>query len=104
NVGFDVDDVAGRSRLRRPALVCLAGGSGLGFRAPFRGNIVVENAAGERRKASMWVRGSSARKLVDAKVTGDHAKVPAVVVIHANGMKEPWCLATSRTRPQPARS
>ena len=61
----------------------------------FRGNIVVEDATGERRKASEWMRGASARKLVDAKVTHDRAEVPAVVVVHAKAMKEPWCLATS---------
>ncbi len=61
----------------------------------FRGNIVVEDAAGERRKASEWVRGSSARKLVDVKATGARAEVPAVVVVHAKAMKESWCLETS---------
>jgi len=30
-----------------------------------------------------------------AKVTGDKASVPAVVLVHARDMKEPWCLATS---------
>ena len=30
-----------------------------------------------------------------AKVTEDKATVPAVVVVHARNMKEPWCLATS---------
>ena len=30
-----------------------------------------------------------------AKVTADKAVVPAVVLVHARNMKEPWCIATS---------
>ena len=40
------------------------------------------------------MRGSSARKLVDTKVTHERSEVPAVVVVHTKAMKEPWCLAT----------
>jgi Transposase DDE domain len=61
----------------------------------FRGNILVEDAAGNRRKASAWVQGSRPKKLVSAKVTADQAEVAAVVVVHDQGMKEPWCLVTS---------
>ncbi|HEU4410910.1 MAG TPA: hypothetical protein VFS43_37000 [Polyangiaceae bacterium] len=34
-------------------------------------------------------------RLPTARVTADRAPVPAVVVVHAAKMKEPWCLATS---------
>jgi hypothetical protein len=34
-------------------------------------------------------------KLPNARVTTDRAPVPAVVIVHAARMKEPWCLATS---------
>lgn len=78
-----------------PHLYALREALGWDYVIRFRGNIVVEDATGERRKASEWVRGASARKLVDAKVTHDRAEVPAVVVVHAKAMKEPWCLATS---------
>jgi hypothetical protein len=62
----------------------------------FRGCIHVENAAGETRPASQWVRpGGRAFMIRGAKVTEDKASVPAVVVVHAKNMKEPWCLATS---------
>lgn len=62
----------------------------------FRGVILVEDAAGETRPASDWVRADGrAFKIAGAKVTADKAKVPAVVLVHAKAMKEPWCLATS---------
>ena len=62
----------------------------------FRGAILVENAAGEVRPASDWVRpGGRAFLIHGAKVTADLASVPGVVLVHARNMKEPWCLATS---------
>jgi hypothetical protein len=62
----------------------------------FRGNILVEDAAGEVRTAAEWVGPTGrAKKLVKARVTADRAEVPAVVVVHAKKMKEAWCLATS---------
>lgn len=62
----------------------------------FRGNILVENRDGETRPAKDWVRPDGrAYMLRDAEVTCDKAPVPAVVLVHARGMKEPWCLATS---------
>jgi hypothetical protein len=40
-------------------------------------------------------KGGRARKLRDARVTAKGQQVGAVVCVHAKGMKEPWCLATS---------
>jgi hypothetical protein len=63
----------------------------------FRGNIKVTAADGEARTAAEWVgKGGRARILRDAAVTADEYRVGAVVSVHAKGMKEPWCLATSR--------
>jgi hypothetical protein len=62
----------------------------------FRGGILVQNADGEVRPANEWVRpGGRAFMVRGAKVTADKASVPAVVLVHARDMKEPWCLATS---------
>jgi hypothetical protein len=62
----------------------------------FRGGIQVENAHGERRAAEAWVpKTGRATMLKAVRVTQDRAEVPAVVVVHAARMKEPWCLATS---------
>jgi len=61
----------------------------------FRGNILVEDAAGERRKAAEWSQGTRPKKLLGAKVTTDAAPVAAVVIVHDKGMKEAWCLVTS---------
>jgi hypothetical protein len=35
--------------------------------------------------------------LTDASVTADKTRVAAVVVVRAKDMKDPWCLATSRS-------
>lgn len=70
---------------------------GWDFHIRFRGNIRVENAAGQARSANDWVLPTGrALMLRNAKVTDDRFDVPAVVVVHARGMKEPWCLVTSR--------
>jgi hypothetical protein len=63
----------------------------------FRGIISVADPKGDSRRASEWVPPSGrAHRIVDADVTADRIHVPAVVCVHAKGMKEPWCLATSR--------
>ena len=69
---------------------------GWDFHIRFRGNILVENADGEARPANEWVLPTGrARMLRGAKVTRDRFAVPAVVLVHARRMKEPWCLVTS---------
>ena len=71
---------------------------GWDFVIRFRGNILVESAAGEVRPARGWLWPTGrARMLKGVKVTADRTAVAAVVVVHAKGMKEPWCLVTSRT-------
>jgi hypothetical protein len=70
---------------------------GWDFHIRFRGNILVESSDGDARPANDWVlRTGRARILRKAKVTQDGFEVPAVVVVHAKRMKEPWCLVTSR--------
>ncbi len=69
---------------------------GWDFVIRFRGGIVVQNAAGETRTAEEWVPANGrATMLRDVCVTGDRAKLPAVVVARAPKMKEAWCLATT---------
>jgi hypothetical protein len=64
----------------------------------FRECILVTDATGESKPASEWVPPSGHAKMVrDALVTADKTAVGAVVVKHQKGMKEAWCLATSRT-------
>lgn len=63
----------------------------------FRGNIKV-TSAGESRPAKGWIGPSGRPKLLrDARVTAQDCPVGAVLCVHAKGMKEPWCLATSLT-------
>ena len=63
----------------------------------FRGVIGVEAQDGERRKTREWVgpRGRM-RVLRQARVTGERQSVPLVVCVQDRGMKDAWCLATSR--------
>ncbi len=70
---------------------------GFDYVVRFRKGIAVTSAEGERRKAADWVpEAGRARKLPQARVTADLAQVGAVVCVKKTGMKEPWCLATSR--------
>lgn len=68
----------------------------LDFIIRFKGGITVTNSDGERREAAAWVPGNGRPLLLrDARVTNHNVMVPAVVVVKAAGMKEPWCLAAS---------
>jgi len=72
---------------------------GFDFVVRFRGNIIVE-AEGAAIEAREWLSKSGrAKRLVRPLVTRDRFEVPAVVVVHAKGMSEPWCLATSLVAP-----
>jgi hypothetical protein len=69
------------------------------FVVRFRGSIIVE-AEGGAVEARDWLAPSGrAKRLVRPKLTRDGYEVPAVVVVHAKGMSEPWCLATSLDAP-----
>ena len=69
----------------------------------FRDVITVTDEHGESRPAAEWVPSNHrALMLKNAQVTQDRYTVPAVVIVKDTGMKEPWCLATSRAT-EPAR-
>ena len=63
----------------------------------FRGNVYVEDAAGEQRKAKEWL-GTAGRMRVfrHARVTAQRHLVPVVVCVQDQAMQEPWCLVSSR--------
>jgi hypothetical protein len=63
----------------------------------FRECILVEDKHGEQKPASAWIGSGHAKMLKSVRVTADRTAIPAVVVVHAKGMKEAWCLATSLT-------
>ena len=78
-------------------LFVFLGELGFDYVIHFRGNIHVSDTNGQTRPAADWVgKNGRARKLRDARVTAKGQQVGAVVCVHAKGMKEPWCLATSR--------
>lgn len=69
---------------------------GFDYAIRFRGNIQVTAQTGETRTAAGWVgAGGRARILRDVELTAARRSVPAVVCVHAKGMKEPWCIAAS---------
>ena len=69
---------------------------GWDFAIRFRGVIQVEDASGTRKPAHAWIPESGRATMIrNAKVTRTKAEVPAVVVVHAKGMKEAWCIATT---------
>jgi len=79
-------------------LFTFLGDLGFEYVIRFRANIHVTATSGERRTAAAWVgAGGRARRLDGAAITAAPQTVGAVVCVHAKGMKEPWCLATSRT-------
>jgi len=70
---------------------------GLDYVIRFRGVVHVEAAEGQCQPAADWVPASGRPRLLrGARVTCNKAPVAAVVCVHARGMKDPWCLASSR--------
>lgn len=70
---------------------------GFDFVVRFRGVVKVTDAAGETKAASAWVPASGRPLLLrNARVTKTGRAIGGVVCVKAKGMKEPWCLATSR--------
>jgi hypothetical protein len=63
----------------------------------FRGAISVTNTGGSTTTAASLVPPNGrAKKYSNVCVTQTKTPVRAVVCVHAQNMKEPWCLATSR--------
>ena len=70
---------------------------GLDYVIRFRDCIQVTSAEGQTLPAAQFVPANGkTRMLRKAQVTDDRTPVPAVVCVKEPGMKEPWCLATSR--------
>lgn len=71
---------------------------GFDYIVRFRASITVTDARGESRAAKEWIpKSAHTLKLRDARVTQDGYQVGAVVVKKDHGMKDAWCLATSRS-------
>jgi hypothetical protein len=78
-------------------LYLLLGELGFDYVIRFRDCIQVTDADGRTLPAAELVPSNGrARMVKDAQVTDDRTPVPAVVCVKERGMKEPWCLATSR--------
>jgi hypothetical protein len=67
------------------------------FVVRFKGGVVVESESGEVRPAAEWVPpNGQARFISNARITRGRQLVDGVVVVKRAGMREAWCLATSR--------
>jgi hypothetical protein len=70
---------------------------GFDYVVRFRELILVTDEQGNSKPASEWVPPNGRALMIErSAVTQDYSPVPAVVVVKAAGMKEAWCLATSR--------
>ena len=71
---------------------------GVDYTIRFREIITVTDSNDESRPAVDWVPSNGrSRMLRNAFVTQDRCPVPAVVCVKEAGMKENWCIATSRS-------
>ena len=79
------------------ALYELLGSFGWDYTIRFRENIKIYEDDARSLPASAYVPANGrALKLVDAQVTHQRFKLPAAVFVKRKGMKQAWCLATSR--------
>ena len=70
---------------------------GFGYVVRFREIIAVTDSLGECHPASEWVPTNGRSRMIrGAFVTQDRCPVPGVVCVKESGMKDSWCLATSR--------
>ncbi len=71
---------------------------GFNYIIRFRSVVHVEAQDGERRKAGEWVgKSGRMRVLPQARVTAERHPVGVVVCVKDAGMKDAWCLASSRS-------
>jgi hypothetical protein len=69
----------------------------------FRENIVIYDGDGPALPATAYVPSNGrAFKVVAPKVTRKRFEIPAIVAVKRKGMKEAWCLATSRAADDPS--
>lgn len=63
----------------------------------FRQDTLVTNAKGQTRKASEWMAGSGRlRRITGGAITADKTHVPIIILVQDRGMKDAWCIASSR--------
>ncbi len=70
---------------------------GFDYLIRLRANLYVEAESGEARKAAEWVgQKGRMRVLRNARVTAQRTAVPVFVCVQEAGMKDVWCLVSSR--------
>ena len=69
----------------------------------FKSSLLVGSSDGEMRPAAQLIpKHGRTYSLPSACITSERAAVPQIVLKHAKGMKESWCLATSRADLKPS--
>lgn len=98
DVSVKVTIVADRGFADRKLYTFLKDDLGFDFIVRFRSVVHVTDADGTTRPAKELVSaGGRMRVLRDASVTADRTPVAVVAITHEKGMKEAWCLASSRS-------
>ncbi len=69
----------------------------------FKSSLLIGSSDGEMRPAAQLIlKQGLTFSLSSACITSERAEVPQLVLKHAKGMKESWCLATSRADLKPS--
>jgi hypothetical protein len=96
--GVRVTVVADRGFADSKLFVFLVQELGFDYLIRLRSNIYVEDPHGAVRKAAEWVgRKGRMRVLRNARVTAQRTEVPLFVCVQEAGMKDVWCLVSSRS-------
>ncbi len=96
--GVSVTVVADRGFADSKLFVFLKEELGFDYLIRLRANIYVEAESGEVRKAAEWMGPNGRmRVLRNARVTAQRIEVPLFIGVQEAGMKDVWCLASSRS-------
>ncbi|MCP3997640.1 MAG: IS4 family transposase [bacterium] len=65
----------------------------------FRQDTLVTDANGVSSKAREWMAGSGRlRRIKGGAITADKTRIPLIILVQDKGMKDAWCIASSRSK------
>jgi len=69
----------------------------------FKSSLLIGSSDGEMQPAAQHIpKHGRTYSITSARITSERAEVPRIVLKHAKGMKESWCLASSRADLKPS--
>ena len=97
------DHAFGRSRLRKSCHVSVLRALQIDFVIRFKSSLLIGSSDGEMQPAAQHIpKHGRTYSITSAHITSERAEVPHIVLKHAKGMKESWCLASSRADLKPS--